>query len=55
MKDLTKILGPVWKFLGPQTKVNHEKKYVEIKEPSLCGTNLTEAYYTLKGYEVRRI
>ena len=51
MKNLCKILLD---FIGPQVKVDKDKKYVEIKA-GLLGTHIIETYYILKNYKIKII
>ena len=52
------IASTLYKKLGPEVKVDHGTKTVEIRERYIFAT-LTEAFYILKyagkGYQVKRV
>ncbi len=51
---ITKILKSISKHILPEVNVDKDNKYVELR-PNFLGSNMAEAYYTLKRYEVKRI
>ena len=51
---LGKVVKKVFKEIAPEIKADKENKIVEIK-PKFFFYNITEAYYQLKGYKVRRV
>jgi hypothetical protein len=48
--NLVKLLK---KEILPKVKINEEKRIVYIEE-GLFFSNISEAYYTIKGYSVKR-
>jgi hypothetical protein len=48
-KDITKEFLDNWKSVGPELKINKEKREVYIY-PNLFFSQLTKIYYTIKGY-----
>ena len=49
-----KLFGLAKKIFLPEVEVNYQEKKVMIKGENFFGENLTDAYYTLKGYDVVR-
>ena len=52
--DVGNVVKKVWEEIGPELKVDRDTKQVYLKE-NLFFSNITEAYYTLKGYSVERV
>ena len=48
------IVKKVWKEIIPELEVDRDAKQVYLKE-NIFFSNITEAYYTLKGYSVERV
>jgi hypothetical protein len=47
------LLKKIFDKLGPEVKINEKEKSVYIT-PRISFSNLTEAYYILKGYSIER-
>ena len=52
--DIHNIVKKVWKEIVPELKVDRDTKQVYLKE-NIFFRNVTEAYYTLKGYSIERV
>jgi hypothetical protein len=51
---LTDLLKTIYRAVGPELEVDKEHKIVEVREKYLLS-NIVENYYTLRGYQVKRI
>jgi hypothetical protein len=47
------LLKKIFEKIGPKIDVDEEEKIVYLMKKGIFFTNITEAYYILKGYSVR--
>ena len=52
--EIIDILEMFWKRIGPSVKIDDEVKIVYLRE-NLFFSNIFEVYYSLKGYDVKRL
>ena len=55
MKDLIKIIKENTPPLFPKIRRDNSKKTVEFCEEGWLGNNMTELYWAIKGYSVKRV
>ena len=48
------LLNNIKQKIGPEIIIDKEKKEVRLVKEGIFGNNITETYYTLKGYRIFR-
>lgn len=54
MKNLENLIRNRKEIFLPKIEVNENKKEVKFIVEGIFGNNITEAYYTLKGYRITK-